>query len=134
MSESITNREVTIKKSQQPARGQSPQKTFEKKKTILRINQVIWYVLGIFEVLLAFRVVLKMIGAYQSSTFTSFIYGITDPLALPFRGILGIFVSGNYVFEWPTLIAGVVYFCAAWGLVRLLDLVYPISPSDVTTE
>jgi len=42
-------------------------------------------------------------------------------------------VSGNSVFEWTTIVAGIVYLCLAWGLVYLLDLIYPITPNDVNT-
>ena len=114
--------------------GEAPQKVYEKKKTILRFNQIIWYILGLVEVLLIFRVVLKALGANQSSGFTSLIYSITGPLAVPFNGILGISTSGGSILEWSTIIAGVVYLCIAWGLVYLLEIVYPITPRDIEKE
>ena len=58
---------------------EAPQKVFDKKKKIFRINQIIWYILGFVEVLLAFRIVLKALGANPNSGFTSFIYSITGP-------------------------------------------------------
>lgn len=115
-------------------KGEAPQKVYDKKKTILRLNQIIWYILGLVEVLLAFRVALKMLGANQSVGFTSLINSITAPLAAPFSGILGVSITGNSLFEWSTIIAGIVYLCLAWGFVYLLDLIYPITPSDVETQ
>lgn len=47
----------------------SPQKTYETKKAIFRSYQFIWYLLGVIEVLLAFRVILKLMGANTSSGF-----------------------------------------------------------------
>ena len=73
--------------SSPPVQTEHPQKVYEKKKTIFRTYQVIWYILGVIEILLTFRVVLKMLGANISSPFVSLIYVITDPLAAPFRGI-----------------------------------------------
>ena len=143
MSQSEIQEEVTITDSPQAvvkkttrqvepqAKGEAPQKVYEKKKTLFRFNQVIWYILGLIEVLLVFRVTLKAIGANPFVGFTSLIYSLTEPLAAPFRGIVGISTTGSSTIEWSTVIAGVVYLCIAWGLVYLLDLIYPISPKDV---
>lgn len=116
------------------ARGEAPQKVYDKKKTIVRFDQVVWYVLGVIEVLLAFRLALKALGANSAAGFTNIIYSLTNPITSPFKGILGTAVSGVSVIEWSTLIAGIVYVCIAWGLVYLIDLIYPISPNDVGTE
>jgi hypothetical protein len=124
----------TTKQVEPQAKGEAPQKVYEKKKTILRSNQIIWYILSFVEVLLIFRVVLKALGANQYIGFTSFIYSITAPLALPFSGILGISATGSSILEWSTIIAGIVYLCVAWGLVYLLEIIYPITPRDIETE
>ncbi len=144
----ITQEEVTTIENQSPqqvvrrtttqtepqAKGATPQKVYEKKRTIFRFNQIIWYILGLVEVLLVFRTVLKALGASQSAGFTSLIYSLTMPLTAPFSGILGVSITGNSVIEWSTAIAGIVYICVAWGLVYLLDLIYPIAPKDVETQ
>ena len=101
---------------------------------ILKSNQIIWYILGLIEVLLIFRLVLKGLGASLSSGFTGIIYAITAPLALPFAGILRESVSGNSIIEWSTIIAIIVYICLAWGIVYLIDLIYPITPKDVENK
>jgi len=124
----------TTRQVEPQAKGAAPQKVYETKKTIFKFNQVVWYILGVIEVILGFRMALKALGANSFSGFTSLIYTISDPLALPFRGILGTSVDKGSVFEWSTLIAAVVYLCIAWGLVYLLNLIYPISPKDVETQ
>lgn len=116
------------------AKGEAPQKVYEKKKTIFRFNQIIWLILGFIEVLLVFRFVLKLLGANPFIGFTSLIYSITGPLAMPFSGILGVTVSGNSSIEWSTIIAAIVYFCVAWGFIYLLEIIYPITPKDVETQ
>ena len=126
---STTTRQVEPK-----ARGEAPQKVYDTKKSIIRVNQVVWYILGFTEVLLLFRLALKALGANSAAGFTSIVYGITNPLVAPFKGIFGTVVSGSNVIEWTTLIAGAVYLCMAWGLVYLMDLIYPISPNDVETQ
>ncbi len=124
----------TTRQVEPQAKGEAPQKVYEKKKTIFRFNQVIWYILGFVEVLLVFRTILKILGANQFVGFTSLIYALTTPLVAPFNGILSISVTGNSVIEWSTIIAAIVYLCIAGGLVYLLDLIYPITPNDVETE
>lgn len=124
----------TTKQAEPEAKGEAPQKVFEKKKTIFRFSQIIWYILGFIEVLLLFRVVLKLLGANSSIGFTSLIYGITAPLANPFSGILGLSITGNSVIEWSTIIAAIVYLCVAWGLIYFLEMIYPITPKDIETQ
>lgn len=149
MNEEVTQEEVTTVENQAPvqvvrktttqaepqAKGEHPQKVFDKKKTIFRFNQIIWYVLGLLETLLLFRIILKALGANPTSGFASLIYSITYPLAGPFTGILGSpVISGTAVIEWSTIIAAIVYLVVAWGLVYLVDLIYPITPKDVETK
>jgi len=143
-----TQEEVTIVETQRPtqvvttttnnsepqAKGEAPQTVYEKKKTILRFNQIIWYILGFIEVLLMFRFVLKMLGANQFVGFTSLIYAVTFPFAVPFSGIIPATVSGYSQIEWSTIIAGIVFLCIAWGFVYFLEIVYPITPRDIETE
>src|SRR5882724_327556 len=94
--------------------GEHPMQTYAKKKAIFRAYQVIWYLLGVIEILLVFRIVLKALGANPASGFTNLIYTISNPLALPFRGIFQTQVVEGSVFEWSTIIAGVVYAIVGW--------------------
>lgn len=109
----------------------SPQKQYQAKKAIFRTYQVIWYILGIIEVVLAFRVILKLLGASIQSGFTSFIYGVSSPFALPFAGILRTSASSGMVLEWSTLIAMAVYAVLAYGLVALFQLIKPTNQTEV---
>lgn len=124
----------TIRQVEPEAKGEAPQKVYEKKKAIFRVNQIIWFILGFIEVLLAFRFVLRLLGANPFIGFTNLIYSVTMPLAAPFSGILGVTISGNFAIEWSTIIAAIVYFIVASGLIYLLGLIYPITPNDVETE
>jgi len=135
--DSVSPQQVVKKTTRQvepQVKGAPVQEVYEKKKSILRSNQIIWYILGFIEVLLAFRLALKILGANPLIGFTNLIYTITMPLATPFSGILGESAMGNSVIEWSTMIAIIVYLCIAWGLIYLLDLIYPITPKDVETN
>ena len=109
-----------------------PQKVFEKKKVIFRAYQTIWYILGVIEVLLAFRIFLRMLGAYPTG-FTNLIYFLSAPLAVPFRGILKTTDEGGII-EWSTFVAMVVYLLLAYGLVKLLQFIKPVTPDEVEKE
>ncbi len=114
-----------------PVKTEHPQRVFEKKKAIFRSYQIIWYVLGFIEILLLFRITLKALGANPFSGFVSLIYTLSDPLTLPFAGILRSNVSGGSVIEWSTIFAAIVYILIAWGLVNLLQLMKPVTPEEV---
>ncbi|MBI3250535.1 MAG: YggT family protein [Candidatus Andersenbacteria bacterium] len=114
-----------------PLENQTPQQAYTKKKAIFRAYQVIWYILGIIEVLLAFRFFLRLVGANPNSGFTDLIYTLSAPFALPFRGIVSATVLGSSVIEWPTIIAMLVYLVIAYGVVKLFQLVKPTDPVEV---
>ena len=92
----------------------------------LTVINGIWLVLGIVEVLLAFRFVLKLLGANPNSGFVNFVYSISGPLNAPFRGIFTTpTTQGNIttsVFETSTVVAIIVYAIIAWGIVKLATL------------
>lgn len=116
-----------------PLENQTPQQAYTQKKAIFRAYQIIWYILGLVEVLLALRFVLRLLGANAASGFTALIYAVSAPLALPFRGVVGATQFGNSVMEWSSLIAMLVYLLIAWGLVKLFQLIKPTDPHEVET-
>ncbi len=109
-----------------------PQKVYEKKKAIFRSYQVIWYILSVIEILLGFRITLKALGANPFSGFVNLIYSISDPLALPFSGILKSTMGSTSVIEWSTIIAALVYLLIAFGLANLLQFIKPVSPEEIS--
>ena len=90
------------------------------------VANIIYFVAGLLEIALLFRFVLKITGANPSSGFVSGIYGFTQLLTLPFRGIFSSAVTTGVevraIFEPATLIAMIVYALLAWGLVKLLAI------------
>ena len=110
-----------------------PQKAYQKKKVIFRTYQIVWYIVGFIEILLAFRILLKALGASTASGFTRLVYALSDPFALPFAGIFRTTVTEGSVFEWSTFIAGLVYLLLGYGIVQLMQLVKPTDPVEVET-
>lgn len=114
-----------------PVKTEHPQEVFEKKKFIFRTHQVVWYILAVIELLLGFRMALKALGADQAGGFTSLVYVVSEPFALPFRGVLPAQVSGTSYFEWSTLIGAVVYLLIAFGVAHLMQFMKPVTPREV---
>jgi uncharacterized protein YggT (Ycf19 family) len=100
-------REASITKSSTPAR---------------RAMDVIYLVFGVIDGLLLIRLVLKLLGANAHAGFASFMYGVTDFLLAPFRGLLPTFVSGQSVFELSLVFAILAYSLLALALVRLVAI------------
>lgn len=90
------------------------------------VANAVWYILGIIEIILAFRFVLKLFGANPNSGFVNFIYSVSGVLTAPFDNIFNVAsVESNEihsVFEPSILVAAIVYGLLAWGIVKLLNL------------
>jgi hypothetical protein len=89
-----------------------------------RALEVVYLVFGVFDVLLLIRLLLKLMAANVAVPFTGFVYGVTDVLLLPFRGLFPTWVSGRSVFEPSVVIAILVYALIAWALARLLAIMF----------
>ncbi len=101
---------------------------------LYRGTQIVWYILGLVEVLLAFRFVLKLLGANAGAGFTSFIYMVTAPFAAPFVTVFRISKAAGSVFEWTTILAMFVYFVVAWGIVKLLVMGKTVSTPEAAVK
>lgn len=90
------------------------------------IEYLVYFLFGLLEILLVFRLVLKLTGASAQSGFVSAIYGITGLFILPFEGIFrrGVApgIETSAVFEPSTLVALIIYALLAWGIVKLVRI------------
>ncbi|MFN2137935.1 MAG: hypothetical protein ACK2UK_18415 [Candidatus Promineifilaceae bacterium] len=77
----------------------------------------------LLEILIAFRVFLKLIDANPDSGFAWFVYGITAPFLAPFNGLTSTPQVHGSVLEIPSLIAMVVYLILFWLILRAWRLV-----------
>ncbi len=103
-------------------------------KPLYRGTQIIWYLLGLLEALLAFRFVLKLLAANSSAGFSSFIYNTSSPFAAPFLNVFRITRVEGSVFEWTTLLAMLVYGLIAWGLVKLFLIGKTVSTPEAAAK
>lgn len=117
--------------------GASPtaSREYGQTKTLFHAYQIIWYIFGFIEIVLAFRFILKLLGANPAAGFTKFVYGISSPFAGPFLNIFHASanrgVETTSFFEWSTLVAAVVYVVLTWGIIKIFKLGKPTDPADV---
>lgn len=85
---------------------------------------IIYYILGLLEVLLALRFLFMLLGANPRSGFSSFLYAVTGIFIAPFAGIFNPVsttgLAAQSVFDPATIVAMLIYALAAWGVVKLL--------------
>lgn len=90
------------------------------------VEYLVYFLSGILEILLAFRLVLKFMGASVSSSFVTTIYDMSAVFIAPFEGIfrreLNEGLETVSVFEPATLVAIIVYAIIAWGIVKLIQI------------
>lgn len=90
-------------------------------------RRVVKYVLGILEILFAFRLVFKLLGANPDSGFVSIIYLITQVFLAPFTAIFRTAatqgIETKAILEPGTIIAMIVYALIAWGVIKLISII-----------
>jgi uncharacterized protein YggT (Ycf19 family) len=87
-----------------------------------RAAAVVGLIVGVVDVLVAGRFLLKLFGASSQSSFVGFIYGVTSPLVAPFAGIFPNAGTTNNVFEPAALVAIAVFALIGWGAVVLIRI------------
>ena len=96
----------------------------EQRLRLFKAEQAVWLVFGILDVLIGIRVVLKLIGANPANAFAHFIYSIAALFLGPFFGLTRTPSSGGMVLEVSSIIAMIIYALIAWGIVRVLRLIF----------
>ena len=105
-----------------------------KTKPLFRGTQIVWYILGILEALLAFRFVLKLLAANPGAGFTNFIYKASYIFAAPFLSVFRVGQVEGSIFEWTTLLAMLVYWIIAWGIVRFFLMSKTVSTPEAAVK
>ncbi len=122
---SVDRREETVT-TQQPGYASTEQVTrdvaAERRQGMSQLNQIMYTILGILEIGLGLRFLLKLIAANAGSGFADFIYGVTSPFVAPFAGLIGTPASGGTILEITTLIAMAVYALLFWIILQVIAI------------
>jgi uncharacterized membrane protein len=95
----------------------------EHRMEIFQINRILWSILALLEILLAFRFVLRLIAANPDSGFAVLMYGVTGVFVWPFYGLIATPTSGGSALELTTLIAMAVYALIFWGIAYVIRMI-----------
>jgi uncharacterized protein YggT (Ycf19 family) len=91
---------------------------------VARTKQFIYLALGILEILLIIRFMLKLLAANPYASFTSFMYAITEPFVAPFEGVFpSPQTNGGLVLDVAAVLAMIVYALLVWLIVSIIDTV-----------
>lgn len=103
-------------------------------KSLYKGTQIVWYILGILEILLMFRLILKLLAANPLAGFSSFVYTVSYPLAVPFLNVFRVTRVDGSIFEWTTILAMLVYWLIAWGIVKLFFMSKTVSIPEAAAK
>lgn len=110
-------------------------KEYSQKKTLFHAYRTVWYVFGFIEIVLAFRFILKVLGANPEAGFAKLVYGVSAPFAGPFANMFHASstqgVETTSFFEWSTIVAAIVYVVITWGIIKIFKLGKPTDPKEV---
>jgi len=113
-------------------------KEYGQKKTIFHAYQILWYILGLLEIILVIRFLLKVFGANPQSGFADFVYTISGLFVSPFTGLFSPATTEGAettaILEWSTIIAAIIYALIVWGIMKLIRLMTPTDPEKVERE
>lgn len=99
-------------------------------KPIYHGTQIVWYILGLLEAILAIRFILKLLAADARAGFSNLIYDISYPFVAPFLSVFRISRIESNVFEWTTLLAMLIYWLIALAIVKLFFMGKTVSTSE----
>lgn len=99
-------------------------------RPLYRSTQIVWYIVGLAEVLLALRLFMKLMNANPEAGFSKFIYGATWLFAGPFEFVFRSSRIENNVFEWSTVLALIVYPLFGWLIVKALVMWKPVTTEE----
>src|SRR5690348_5277808 len=105
-----------------PVSAPAPVSITEEGRYNFRAAAIVGFVVGVVDILIAARLLGKLLGASAQSAFVSFISTVSGPLVAPFQGIFGNGGSKTNSFETADLVAIVVYAVIGWGLVMLIRI------------
>lgn len=95
-----------------------------RRKALAKWTQVGALLIITLESALAFRVLFKLIAANPANPFAHLLYGVTQPFAAPFFGLVGMPAFNGSVFEISTLIGMTIYGAVYWIIIRLLWVIF----------
>ena len=106
----------------------------EQRVATFKATQIIWLVVALLEAAIGLRFVFKLIGVNAGNAFASLLYSVTDLFVAPFASLTGAPAAGGMVLEISSLLAMTVYLLIAWGLERIIYVLFYRPRGAVSTR
>ena len=90
--------------------------------TVARVRRTIYTIVGILDIFLGLRLLLRLFAANPDASFSRLIYALTFPFVAPFSGVFPDSQASGSVFEVSTLLALLMYPLFGWIAVRVVRL------------
>jgi hypothetical protein len=88
------------------------------------ITGVIYFLLGVLEVILGLRFIFRLLGANEGNDFIMSLYSLSHAFVGPFNNIFNDqSIGSRSIFELSTLVALLIYALIGWGLAALTRVV-----------
>lgn len=101
-------------------------------------TSVIYFLLGVLEVILGLRFIFRLFGANENNDFILALYNFSHVFVGPFNNIFNDqSIGSRSVFELSTVVAMLIYALIAWGLVALARVLFAptyAAGQEVTTR
>ena len=89
-----------------------------------RVTGLIQWGIGVMNILICLRYLLKLIGANPSHPMAQFVYSSTQPLLTGFEDLIRTLEFGGTILEFHALIAIAIYGILGWTTVQLLRIMF----------
>lgn len=106
----------------------------EQRVASMKAVQLIWWVLGLIEAVLALRFIFKLVGVNAANPFASFLYRISALIVKPFASLTGAPQANGMVFEFSTLLAMIIYGLVGWGIAKLVEVLLYRPSGNMSTR
>lgn len=91
---------------------------------IQRVTTLIQYVVGLVEILIILRVILRLFGASTRAPFAGWVYQTSQPLLKPFEGLFpSPIVDGTFVVDFSALFAATMYALLGLAAIELVKYI-----------
>lgn len=96
---------------------------------------ITYLILGFIEFVTGLRVLLKLLGASSKSTFVVWIYGISSPFIVPFKGMFPDYnLTPKVVIEFSSIAAVVVYAAVGILISQIIEKAMTHAPKKEETH
>lgn len=97
---------------------------------MLRLHNLVYFLVGILQTLIVFRFLFRALGANPNNPIVSFIYEVTAPFIAPFVDIFPAFVTGRIVIEWSIILALLFYSFVGYIVGEIFKMLTPRPSRD----